>query len=619
MVPEGLIDAFPEIQSIASKRLTPAGLEVTVVPIKPSVDESLAGIPKNAEAVALLYTDALTATMVADLANGFIQRGLPSFTFGDRTQVEGGFLATSVGQRNLDRVTRRVAVNLLNILQGEEAGGLPIEVQIEEWLTINMRTAGALGLDPPFPVLTGADLLYADEQPGGRQLSLSMAVREASRMNLDLAAANLRVESGLQSVRLAKSPLLPHGVGASLQAIDKDSAESSLGTLGQGRLDAFGNFSQLIYSERARANYDIEKDIQVAREEDRNELRLDVIQDAASTYLNLLRAKSVERVQRSNFQLTRTNLNLARSRVELGSANRDELFRWESELASNLAQVVDANAGVRQSQIAVNRVLNRPIEEPFQTIETSIDDLELVTSFSGLEPYIRSARRLRAFRDFMAAEAFSLSPELRQLDAVILGKERTVLAAKRRFYIPDVGVDAGVDTFFNFGAGSEPPPIFPDTPDSLQWSVALTATLPIFEGGALRAERSQAAIDLQALNAERDATQQFIEERIRSLIFEAGASFMNIQFKRQSADAARQNLDLVQDSYSEGRVGIVNLLDAQEKALNAELLAANAVYDYLLDLNAVQRSVGRFDHFRSAQDRQEFLNRLGKYFEGVGF
>jgi hypothetical protein len=50
----------------------------------------------------------------------------------------------------------------------------------------------------------------------------------------------------------------------------------------------------------------------------------------------------------------------------------------------------------------------------------------------------------------------------------------------------------------------------------------------------------------------------------------------------------------------------------------AELVAANAVFDHMTDLMMAQRAVGRFDYFRSLDDRQRFLERLSAFFVAAG-
>ena len=156
-------------------------------------------------------------------------------------------------------------------------------------------------------------------------------------------------------------------------------------------------------------------------------------------------------------------------------------------------------------------------------------------------------------------------------------------------------------------------------PNSLNWSVGLSVTLPVFQGGALRARRTRAQIQLDELNLQRQAARQRVEQRVRSVLHKTGASFAGIDLSRDAAEAARRNLELVTDSYRQGVINIITLLDAQNRALVASLVAANAVFDYLVDLMGVQRAVGRFDYFRSAQDRLAFIEQMDAFFRSEGF
>ena len=66
-------------------------------------------------------------------------------------------------------------------------------------------------------------------------------------------------------------------------------------------------------------------------------------------------------------------------------------------------------------------------------------------------------------------------------------------------------------------------------------------------------------------------------------------------------------------------LAILDLLDAQNSQLVAELVAASAVYDYLLDLMAVQRAGGQFDFFLAPAEYQDLLARLRTYFGQAGY
>jgi len=59
--------------------------------------------------------------------------------------------------------------------------------------------------------------------------------------------------------------------------------------------------------------------------------RLDTMLEAGEAYLNVLRAKNNEGVNRDNLKLTRKNLSLAETRNAIGVAGREEDAKWEAE------------------------------------------------------------------------------------------------------------------------------------------------------------------------------------------------------------------------------------------------------------------------------------------------
>jgi outer membrane protein TolC len=128
------------------------------------------------------------------------------------------------------------------------------------------------------------------------------------------------------------------------------------------------------------------------------------------------------------------------------------------------------------------------------------------------------------------------------------------------------------------------------------------------------AEKQQALEELKRLQLERSELVNRIEQRVRSSFHLAGASFAAIGQSRKAAEASANNLELVIESYGQGALSIIELLDAQNAALLSDEAASNAIYDFLIDLLSVQRSIGTFDVFQSDQERQAFYDRLDAYF-----
>ncbi len=616
-----LLETFPRIAEEAKKIGRENQAELSLIPATDSADHVLKSLSPETEAVFLASLVRFTPSEFKRLVAGLIEKRLPTFSLYGRQEVEEGILASVSPSSDFTRLARRVALNVQRILIGEDPGTFQVGLLYGQNLTINMATARAIGYSPPFDVLIEAERINEKVAEGARKISLSAAVKEAVEANLDLAASDREVAAGRQEVRIAKSVLFPQleisAVGA---VIDDDRARASLGTRAERTLAGSATLTQLIYSDDAWSNFGVSRSVQMSREEERERLRLDISLESSLNYLNLLKTITIEDIQEENLKVTKSNLELARFRQVIGYSGPSDVYRWESELANDRIEVLQAIAQRRVSEIALNRVLHRPLEEEVVTEETSVYDPELIISEERLFDYVDNPDDFGIFRNFVVQEGILAAPELRSIDAAIAAEQRILLAAKRAFWIPTFSLQADVtQTLSEEGEGSDPSltgvlPVSLPRADDTDWTISVLATFPLLEGGAKRAELKRSTEELARLRLDRMATVERVEERIRATLQVAGASYTSIRLSRDAAVAARKNLEIITDSYSQGAVGILELLDAQNASLVADLQAANAVTDFMIAFMNVQRAQGRFDFFQTPEEREDWFRRLDEFF-----
>ena len=626
LVSEALLVGAPLLEPNLRSALREAGVEADIVRVGATADAALAALPPTTDAVYVMPLPQLPPAEFQRLVQGLVARRLPTFSYTGRSEVDRGLLASIYPDTDTRRLGRRVALYVRRILDGEAAGNLPVDFRRNTHLTLNMATARAIGVYPTWEVLTEAELLRDAAPPAARRLSLPGAVREAVAANLDLAAANRSVTAGRQAVRGARAALLPQVTASSgVETIDRDRSASSFGLLPAWTAAGSVGVSQLLYSDGARARADIERHVQASREQSRDAQRIDVAHAAAVGYLDVLRAKTFERIQRENLALTRANLELAQIRQRIGVAGAAEVIRWENQIANNRRAVMDAVAIRRIADIALNRLLHRPLEEPFETVDVDLENPGLLATAAIQADYVDNPFAFGILRDFMAAEALSESPELRRIDAAIAAQQRQVLAARRAQWAPTVQAGADLSAVGSpAGLAGFDPTALPFTltrPNAFNWSLGVAANLPLFTGGARRAERGRAEEELEELRLTRRATAERIEQGLRSALYLAAASYAGIGFARDAAEAARQNLELVTDAYEQGAVSILDLIDAQSAALIAEQAAATAVHDYLTDLMDAHGASGRLSPFLepAAGLGQPFTQRMRAFFRDAGY
>ena len=502
------------------------------------------------------------------------------------------------------------------VLHGESAEHQPVTFKSKRRLTINMATARAIGIYPRFDILNEAVLLNEEPEQEGRMLTLSSVALEAVKVNLDLRAAALQLEAGETNIDEARAGLLPQlHAGISYTQLNDDSVAARSGAAAEKSTRAALTLSQILYSDSIHANVEIQRYLQTNRVALNRQLELDIIQDATLAFLNVLKAQTFVRILRENVKLTRTNLELARDRQRIGVANPAEVYRWESELATSRQELLGAQAQFQQIRDSVNRLLHRPLKESFIAAPTTLDDPSLIVSRPELYAYVSNDRSFELMGDFMMEEGLAASPELASIDAQTAAIKRELKTNQRAYWLPTISLQGEVSNVLDenriAGLSAE---------NNTDWTVGINASLPLFEGGARHARLSGTQWELERLNVRRDSIQERIKQRIRVTLHEIEASYPSIQLSKDAATAAQKSLEIVTDAYSRGAISILDLLDAQNAALVAEESAANAVFNFLIDLMNLQRSLGGFDFFLDERGLGEWLERLRTHIatEGKG-
>jgi outer membrane protein len=621
---EEYLNSIPGIDDYFFSFIDKYDARAQIIPVGKDYTEALENLPTDLDAiyVGLLYDYSLSE--LQDFINQLNTKKLPSFALIGRPYVELGILAGAAPGNNLENLSRRVALDIEKILDGEDPANFSVTVDYKDELVVNMKTAREIDFFPTFNTLAQAEVLYEEGLEGARRISYPGVIAELLENNLHLKIAGQEVLSGSKEINKARSAYLPQvNLSASQILIDKTRAEASFGMNAQKTTFGTGMLSQVIYSEPAIANIRIQKILQERRNYEFTQREFDKILQVSLAYLNLLKAQTYEKILKENLNLTRKHLDIARLRQEVGFSGVSDVYRWESEIARLNIEVVNARAQRRAAGFALNQILNRPLDEKFIAEDLAADD-EFITGKGGLESTISNARTWRYFKDFMTNEALERSPEIKQLDQYIAVQERLLKMNLRGRYLPTFGIQTQGDYFISRrGAGTEPmdpieipgmdPIAIGTTPKSTQWNLGISASIPIFQGGYKEAEIRQSKIDLDILADQRsDLVNKIIQRSLTRFEF-IGASSPAMDMASQAAEAANLSLRLSQDAYSKGQISIVDLIDVQTAAVQSNLLKANSVYDFLIDYLELSRATGIFLFLLTPDEKTDLTQRLLQY------
>lgn len=634
-------ESFPGSVSVCREIIEEANevynTKVITLPLGEDYEETINNMSEDIDAIYFGPMFRLNKNDLENLINVINSKGLPSFSMRGVRDVESGIMASMCGFSNNNKTSRRLALNIEKILEGEKVSKLPVIIKYNEQLTINMRTVRQIDFYPSVATLTEAVLINEEKTEISRTLSFESVIAEALEANLGYKIPQQEVAVGKQDINISRANFLPTlEASASGIQIDKDRAKSSLGMNAEQMVTGNLTLTQVLYSEKALANYKIQKYLQQGREYKSTAAELDVILQSSTAFVTVLLAKTNEKIQKENLSLTRKNLELAKMREGVGYSGISDVHRWESMLATDKIALMYATNDRKSAEIALNQVLNQPLKEEFRTVDITVDSLSKFFSDEIIDICLSNQKIYYMMCDFLVEESKKNLPEYKDMDLSMKAQSRYVSSLKRSYYHPTIAVQAQTDYVFNrSGEGSsfEAPGNIPVLdlsnnqigyvpmegmfyePQDLSWNAGIRISIPIATGGARKAELQKAKIQSIELQTQNALLHERMTQQIRTNFEKISVSQPKIALAKEASLAADENLEITQEYYLKGLVSATELIDAQNAAIKARLFATCAVYEYLIDLMVISRSVGGYYFLSTSEQNAAFRDRFNAFFQ----
>lgn len=575
---------------------------------------TIAKIPDETEGVYLLTPPSdYKADEVKTFFSQLNQRKLPSFTLFNNPSLELGAYAAFMTSDNIQKIPRRIALNVEKITEGKNPKDFPVDIEtFTRQLVVNMETVNKIGVYPKWTLLDNALLVNINRPNTQRVLNLPSAIAEGLQNNLGYQIEAKQTQISDKEIDLAKSNYLPQlDVESSGFFLDENTVNGSFGSRGSFNWTAGASFSQLILSEPALANIAIQKLLYESQQQSQKQSELDVILEVAQRYFNYLQVLSVAELQNNNIRAINQNYTIAKNKEKVGYSGASDVYRWQTELDVAKTELYETNAQLKAIGFQLNETLNRPISEAF-VIEKTEDINQLVENLDQFFlDFIQDRATLNQLADFMASEALANLPEVQQIRLAISAQERLLKSNKRSFYLPTVGFGAGYEYPVSIINPGEPPPI-PGfvVNNNPTWNAAFKVSIPLTTGGSRKFQKQKTAVELYQLQDQQKDLSNLLELQVRANIELVNASFNNIRLTRSAAEAAQKNISIVQDLYKSGQVNVVTLVDAQNALLGAQINATNAAYQFMIDYFTLQRSMGNYIYLSTQEQSDAFFQRF---------
>ena len=403
---------------------------------------------------------------------------------------------------------------------------------------------------------------------GSPELNALVTRALAHNPTLEGAQAALRqADENLAAGRGAFFPSIAGSVGATRQRSSGAAFGSSralIYTLNSASvnvsytLDAFGGVRRQVEALRAQAEYQ-----RFALEGTYLSLTANIV-TAAVTEASL-RAQIAATRQIADAQ--RTELDIINRRVAVGAASRADLTQQQSVLAATLATLPPLeNALAQERNLLATYTGTMPAD--FSALDFDLDSLHLPRDLPVSLPSKLVGQR----------------PDVRAY-AALLHQATAQVGVATADMLPALTLSGSYG-----GQAARFADLF--SPASVVWSLAASATQPLFKGGQLLHQRRAAIAAAQEAAANYKATVLTAFANVSDTLLALQADARSVAAEAAALAAADESLRLVQSQYASGAAGYPQVLLAQESKLSASVALVKVRAQRFADTAALFQALG---------------------------
>lgn len=291
-----------------------------------------------------------------------------------------------------------------------------------------------------------------------------------------------------------------------------------------------------------------------------------VFNQVVAAYMEVISAEATAALSRNNVEVLTVNLQATRDRFDIGDLTRTDVAQSEARLALAQSQLQSAEARLissRESYIQVVGIAPNALEAPpaLPNLPATVD--EAVETALADNPDLEAAMH----------------------DATASGFD---VRAIRGLRLPSVSATAG--TRYSDFLGSVRAPAAPSATSVVS---GVTMTIPIFQGGETAARVRQAQARQSQAMERVIGTERSVIAQTRSAYARWQAANAVVASSQVAVDASRLSLEGVRAENSVGSRSILDILNAEQELLNAQVQLVTARRDAYIAGFTLLAAMGR--------------------------
>jgi len=302
------------------------------------------------------------------------------------------------------------------------------------------------------------------------------------------------------------------------------------------------------------------------------EAEAELVLQVRGAYLTAALSRRLHQIAIESRRVAEEHFRQVESFYQAGTASEFDVLRARVDLENRDPVVIQAENGATLALLRLKRLVNLPPAQPVALV-SQVDLAVAEVDETELRRLIQERPALSAAREGVAM------------------REEAVKIA-RGDHFPTVAV-LGTVGFQGFPDNYLPPAFDSWRKD---WSVALSISLPIFDGFRTRGQVDQARADLRIARVEEAQLREDLQLQVEAVMAEYRSVRAQIQARRQTVVLAERTLGLAESRFSSGLSTQLEVSDAALLLDQARVNEVQAMYDYIQVLAQIARlSGGKMD------------------------
>ena len=303
-----------------------------------------------------------------------------------------------------------------------------------------------------------------------------------------------------------------------------------------------------------------------------------VVLSVKQAYYLYLQAIALVRVAEETVRDRELIVRQARAFYEVGTRPKIDVVRAEANLYTAQSGLITAQNNVKVAWVTLKNAMGLP-DLPEQAVPAMTGAVveSLAESFS--------AARFPLSLEQSRTQGFAARPELLSFEAQRRAQDQTI-ATNRRGHLPDILVDGF------YGRRNEKTVGTSAFPLKETWQVQLSLNIPIFDGFRTTYKTEESVRTYYSIKFQEEQQRQQVALEVEQGYANLVSSQERIKASKAAEGAAKENLELANGRYQVGVGSIIEVTDAQETYVRAEVDYINSLYNYKIEEAKLLKAVG---------------------------